>query len=304
MRMISAEQAEGKLTWLAMMEALVQGHQLPRASLGDNFSYRGDDTLLTRSCWVDGLGAGVKAAVLVPSNVKRNQAVINGGMMLFNDLTGEMEALIDFDLITKWKTATDSLLGAKLLARANSKRILIVGAGKVADSMISAYASLFPDAHFSIFNRTESSARALVAKWERAVSIEAVSKLDVAVESSDIISTATMSSEALVKGDWLQAGQHLDLIGAYRSDMRELDDIGMQRARIFVDCRDTTIEHIGEIKMPIASGAICEADILADLYDLIAGESGRQNETDITLFKNGGGAHLDLMIARAILSLV
>ena len=81
--------------------------------------------------------------------------------------------------------------------------------------------------------------------------------------------------------------------------MREVDDLALQRARLFVDSRATTIHHIGEIMEPLASGAITEADILADFYDDPA-LYARRSRDEITIAKNGGGAHLDLMTARFI----
>jgi ornithine cyclodeaminase len=109
-----------------------------------------------------------------------------------------------------------------------------------------------------------------------------------------------MATEPLIKGEWLRPGQHLDLIGAYRPGMREADDIALQRARIFVDSRMTTIGHIGEIQNPIDRGIISADAIVADYYDIAAGLWTWQ-PNEITLFKNGGGAHLDLMTARYIL---
>jgi len=103
----------------------------------------------------------------------------------------------------------------------------------------------------------------------------------------------------VIKGEWLRAGQHVDVIGAYRPDMREVDDTALTRSRIFVDSFDTTVDHIGELKIPLAKGVIHKTDILADYYSPDAFK--RQNDDDITLFKNGGGAHLDLMTAKHIL---
>ena len=103
----------------------------------------------------------------------------------------------------------------------------------------------------------------------------------------------------MLKGDWFKPGLHIDLIGAYRPDMREVDDAALQRARVFVDSRETTIGHIGELKIPIASGAFNADDVIADFYQL--DQFKRQGVDDITLFKNGGGAHLDLMTSRYIL---
>ena len=67
----------------------------------------------------------------------------------------------------------------------------------------------------------------------------------------------------MLLGAWLQEGQHVDLIGAYRPDMREADDQALQRARVFVDSFDTTLDHIGELKIPLASGALSRADVQA-----------------------------------------
>ncbi|MBV1902740.1 MAG: ornithine cyclodeaminase, partial [Marinosulfonomonas sp.] len=129
----------------------------------------------------------------------------------------------------------------------------------------------------------------------------ATDDLEAAVREADIVSVATMTTAPLIRGEWLQPGQHIDLIGAYTPDMREADDLALQRARIFVDSRDTTINHIGELLIPLSQGVISKADILADFYDLSGGGFARQTDEEITLFKNGGGAHLDLMTGRYIL---
>jgi ornithine cyclodeaminase len=125
--------------------------------------------------------------------------------------------------------------------------------------------------------------------------------LEAAVRGADVICTATMSTEPLIKGAWLQPGQHLDLIGAYNPKMREVDDTAMQRARLFVDARATTLHHIGELMEPLKSGAITEADVVADFYDLASGAYARRSEDEITIAKNGGGAHLDLMTSAYVL---
>jgi ornithine cyclodeaminase len=108
-----------------------------------------------------------------------------------------------------------------------------------------------------------------------------------------------MASAPVVLGAWLQPGQHLDLIGAYNPRMREVDDLAMQRASVFVDSRATTIHHIGELIDPLATGAITEADVLADFYQPALYQ--RTSDDQITIAKNGGGAHLDLMTAAYVL---
>ena len=124
--------------------------------------------------------------------------------------------------------------------------------------------------------------------------------LEAAVAAADIIGSATMSTEPLIRGAWLRPGQHIDLVGAYRPDMREVDDDALKRARLFVDSFDTTVGHIGEIDIPLKSGVISRSDIIADFYDLDAFQ--RHSDDEITICKNGGGAHLDLMTSRYILA--
>ncbi|MEF3048869.1 ornithine cyclodeaminase family protein [Pseudotabrizicola sp. L79] len=285
---VIGKEAEALMTWAGLTAAIEAGHRRPRAEIKDMFLYRGGDTLLNRAAWIDGLAQLVKVATVFPGNAAAGQPTINGAVTLYDDQTGMLKALIDFHLVTKWKTAGDSLLSARRLARKDARRILLVGAGTVARSMIDAYSSAFPAARFTVWSRTRASAEAM----GQAVAED----LEAAVKAADIICTATMATTPLIKGDWLQPGQHLDLIGAYKPGMREVDDTAMARARLFVDSRATTLHHIGELIEPLASGAIAEADVIADFYDDPALYARRSDE-EITIAKNGGGAHLDLMTA-------
>jgi ornithine cyclodeaminase len=298
---IGFEKMDKILQWQDVTDAMLAGHLLPKASISDGLAYRKDDTLLSRSAWIDGLGVLVKAATIVPENTAKGIPMVNGGVMLFDDETGRLEALVDFHLVTKWKTAADSLLGAKLLARTDSRDILMVGAGTVSRNMVSAYASVFEGARFTIWNRSPENAAKMVAELSGEYDVSQATDLASAVSRADIINCATMSTDPVIDGAWLQDGQHINLIGAYRPDMREVNDLTLQKVKIFVDSRETTINHIGELKIPIASGVISENDVLADYYDIASGAFPKGNSRDITLFKNGGGAHLDLMTAKLIL---
>jgi len=168
----------------------------------------------------------------------------------------------------------------------------------VGHALRDAYGTAFPDARFTIWNRSPDAATKMGREFPDTT---ATSDLENAVRAADIVTSATMSTAPLIKGEWLQAGQHIDLIGAYRPDMREVDDAALKRARIFVDSFDTTIGHIGELMIPLASGAITHEDVIADYYNLANGTFRRNDDAEITLFKNGGGAHLDLMVSRYIL---
>jgi ornithine cyclodeaminase len=290
--------AEGEvgLDWLALTRAIADGHTRPRAQVADVLLYRGKDTLLNRSAWIDGLGLAVKVCTIFPGNAAQGQPMIGGAVNLCSDQDGTLEAILDFHLVTKWKTAGDSLLAATRLARKDSRNILIVGAGTVGRSLLSAYGAAFPDARFTLWNRSPAAAMAFQKEYP-AVTI--APDLESAVRAADIVTVATMSNAPLIRGDWLQPGQHVDLIGAYTPAMREADDTAILRSRVFCDNRDTVINHIGELMDPIRDGIIAPDHVIADYYDLPS--LVRHSDDEITLFKNGGGAHLDLMVSRYIL---
>lgn len=288
-------EGEANLNWLDLCEAFKAGHRLPKAEIGDTFLYRDPDTLLSRAAWINGMGSAVKTATIFPGNPPE-RPMINGGVNLYSDSNGALEAIVDFHLVTKWKTAGDSLYAATMLARPESDVILIIGAGTVGRSLFEAYSAAFPKARFTLWNRTRANAETMAKECP---GMEVMGDLETAVKGADIIVSATMSKEPILHGAWLQPGQHIDLIGAYRPDMREADDAALQRARVFVDSFDTTIGHIGEIEIPLQSGAIGRADLVADFYT--PEKFTRGSAEEITLCKNGGGAHLDLMTSRYIL---
>ena len=294
--MIPYAEADELLDWIALTDALAAGHDLPKALVEDVFLYSDNNTLLNRSAWIKGMGLAVKCATIFPDNRKSGKAMIGGAVNMFSGEDGALEAILDFHLVTKWKTAADSLLAARRLARPDSSKILIVGAGTMGRSLHAAYKSAFPDAAFTVWNRSPEGAKSFQADFPDVVIAD---DLETAVRAADIITSATMATEPNIFGDWLQPGQHVDLIGAYRPDMREVDDAALLRSRVFVDNMHTTVGHIGELKIPIAAGVIDASHVVADYYDLDAFVRGLDDE--ITLFKNGGGAHLDLMTARYIL---
>jgi ornithine cyclodeaminase len=294
---IVGPEVEPRLDWIALTEALTAAHRLPRAEVADTVLRRGGDTLLTRSAWIDGMGLAVKAASVFPGNVARGLPSIHGAVNLLSDRDGTLEALVDFQLVTRWKTAGDSLLAARLLARPEARQILIVGAGAVAVSLVAAYGAGFPGAEFTVWARDPAAAAAFAAQTGARVARD----LEAAVREAEIIATATMATAPLIRGAWLQPGTHMDLIGAYRADMREADSATFARARVFVDSRGTTLDHIGELMVPLAEGVLRREDVVADFYDIAGGAFARRDRDEITLCKNGGGAHLDLMTARYIL---
>ncbi len=304
MRIVGFEEADRLLTWQAVVEAIEAGHRLASPQIGDLLIGSGENKLLNRAAWIDGLGIALKSVTVFPDNPRAEppRPSVQGSVLLFDPATGAPSAVIDGGLVTKWKTVADSLLGAKLLANPEPKTLLVCGAGTVAANLVDGYRALFPSLEtILIWNRTTARADDLVAALAgKDITICAAVDLEAAAGEADVVATATMAVEPFLSGEWLKPGAHVDLIGAYTPQMREADDRVLTRSEIFVDSRQTTIGHIGEIQIPLDRGVIAKADIRGDLYDLAAGRAQRSGPDAITVFKNGGGAHLDLMVADLI----
>lgn len=302
-RTISYDDVASRFSWCDAVAALRDGHTLPQAQIGDIFLGPADGTLLSRGAYVPGLGYGLKSVTVFDKNAKAGLPTVQGAMLVFEPEHGQLVAIIDNKLVTEIKTAADSVFGATLLARPDSQTLLIVGAGTVARSLIKAYSAVMPSLRrIGIWSRRSAQSEALAQEFaSEDLDVFAAPDLATAVAKADIVSTATMARDPILKADWVKEGTHVDLIGAFKADMREADDRLISTGSLFVDSRATTIDHIGELKIPIANGVITADAVKGDLYDLVkAPNSGRQNEQEITLFKNGGGAHLDMMIATFI----
>ncbi|WP_116655204.1 ornithine cyclodeaminase family protein [Pelagibacterium sediminicola] len=306
-QLITYEEASPLVTWFNAVSALRKGHRLPKAQVSDIFLGPSDGSLLSRGAYIKGLGFGVKSVTVFGDNPAANLPTVQGAMLVFDPAHGQINAIIESKLVTELKTAADSVLGALLLARPNSETLLIVGAGTVACSLIHAYTATFPSIRrVLVWARRAEQAVAVAGDVRvQGVKIAAAADLETAAAEADIISTATMAREPVLRRAWIRPGTHVDLIGAFKADMREADDALISEGSVFVDSRDTTIDHIGELKIPIASGVITADAVRGDLYDLVGNAAtGRETAAEITVFKNGGGAHLDLMIADYIAKVV
>ncbi|MEL7274516.1 MAG: ornithine cyclodeaminase [Pseudomonadota bacterium] len=303
---VTAQDIRRVATWPMVVEAIRDGHRLPKAHIGDTFVHGGGNTMLVRSAWIEGLAAGVKAATVVPKNPDRGMPSVHAQIMLFDPDTGELAALVDGTEVTAWKTAADSGLGCDLLSREDAKTLLMVGAGAMAEPLICAHLSVRPSlTNILLWNRSTARVEALSQRLEDlSQSVEIVDSVEVGAARADIICCATMSATPVLQGAWVPTGCHVDLVGAFKPDMREADDDLHCRASWFVDSYDTTLDHIGELKIPLAEGVIDRDAVKGDLHALVAGDAGRSSPDEITVFKNGGGAHLDIMVSDALVKAV
>ena len=282
-------------------------HREEAANLSDLLlSEQGDcgttNHFMVRAGWQHGHALGVKMASVFPGNRESDLPAIQASYVLFDGTTGTPLASIDGNELTWRKTAAASALGSLRLARPDCTTLLMVGAGAMAPHLIQAHTTALPQIErIELWNRGTARRDQLIRSLRSEFNVVATDDLQRSVSAADIISCATMTKEPIVLGEWLSPGCHLDLVGAFMIDMRETDDTAMRLGQIFVDSRETTLSEIGELAIPLRKDVLCEDDILADHYQLSQGiHPGRTTQSEITIFKNGGGGHLDLMTARYI----
>jgi ornithine cyclodeaminase/alanine dehydrogenase-like protein (mu-crystallin family) len=304
MRLISASEINSVLAWQPVLDALHRAHMGARPAGGSFFLGGAEYGLLSRGVILPGSGAGLKIASMCAENsrVQPPRPVEDAVFVVIDEATKAIRAVLDGPAITRWKTAADSGLAARLLSRQDSQVLLVLGAGPVARALVDVYLHIRPSLRkVLLWNRTSAKLLGVCAELrDRSVDAEVVEELGPAIAEADIISAATSSLMPIVQGRFVKAGTHVDLVGGYREDMQEADCELMAKARIFVDDRSTASVS-GDIHIPLLAGLINEAQIEGDLYDLCQNPNLKREARDITVYKNAGGAHLDLIVSQHVI---
>ena len=231
---------------------------------------------------------GAKLVTFYPGNVglHTHHAVI----VLFKPGTGEPLATLDGRLITEMRTAAVSAAATKSLARADARVLALLGSGVQARSHLDAIRLVRPLAAIPVRAPRNAS---------RFAGARPCASAEEAVRGADIVVVATSSMTPVLRGEWLSPGAHVNAVGACRPDWRELDDVVMRRARLFVDSRDAALRESGDV-------ILSKAPIAAELGELFAGKARRESPDEITLFKSLGLAVEDvaaaLLVVRKALS--
>ena len=304
MRILSAADVEGALDWDSLIErlrrAFRRGAEVPVRHHHEIANPAGaPGNLLLMPAWQAGQHIGIKIVTIFPDNEARSLPSVMGSYLLLDAKTGAPIALIDGPTLTVKRTAAASALASSYLSRPDCERLLMVGTGSLAPYLILAHAAVRPICNVLIWGRSPDKAARLAKRLDRPdFRVAATEDLEAAVRGAQVVSCATLTQDPLIRGDWLQPGQHLDLVGAFRPDMREADDAAVRRARVFVDTREGAFAEAGDIVQPIASGVLDPDDVAGDLFDLTRGErAGRRFYDQITLFKSVGTALEDLAAA-------
>ena len=255
-------------------------------------------TVLIMPAWQTGRYFGLKTVNIFPGNSTRGLPGLHATYVLYDANTGAPLAQLDGNEITARRTAATSVLAASFLARPDAATLLVVGAGRVGSLLPEAYQAVRPIRRVLVWDRTPVHALALVERLQAGgLDAEPAPDLAAAAAGADIVSCATLSTQALVQGAWLAPECHLDLIGSFAPDMREADDACFVGARIVVDSVEA-LQKSGDLLGPLASGAIVPTDVCGTLADLCRGAvQGGIAVGQRTVFKSVGSALADLAAA-------
>ncbi|GGH07933.1 ornithine cyclodeaminase [Alsobacter metallidurans] len=307
MQFVSADEVDRVLDPSSVADALAEAFRsdivAPVRHHHEVERHGGSGTLLLMPAWTGPSAAeaflGAKIVTVFPQNGARGMPAVLGSYMLMDGATGEPRAIIDGTRLTAWRTAAASALAARSLARKDAAHMVMVGAGALAPFFIRAHAAERRLGDIALWNHRPERAQALARELgEAGLPVRAVSDLEAAVREADIVSCATLSETALVRGAWLKTGAHVDCAGAFKPSMRETDDDVVRRATLFCDTRGGALKEGGDLAQPIAAGVITTADIRADLHDLASGRHpGRTRDDEITFFKSVGASLEDLAAA-------
>ena len=258
-----------------------------------------DSTLLLMPAWSPSEVAGVKIATVSPSNGKFNLPSIQGTYIYLDAHKGMVKAILAAKSLTAKRTAATSALASFYLSKKDASSLLMIGTGALSKNLILAHASVRPIKTVYVWGRNLEKAKAICKELgNETFLIEAVETIEEIISKVDIISCATLSKTPLVLGKYLKEGQHVDLVGAYKKDMREADDEAIKKSQIFVDTYQGGLKESGDIVIPLQNGTIKESDIKADLFELCSNKKqGRKSGKEITFFKSVGHALEDLTAA-------
>jgi ornithine cyclodeaminase len=315
MLQLDAAALAARLDRQALIEALDAAFRTPcsvpvreRYHVASALHGQRDGTLLVMPAWRTGGALGIKLVTIFPDNARHSLPSVYASYLLLDAATGQPRALLDGGELTLRRTGAASALASRYLSSPGASRLTMVGTGHLAPHLIESHAVVRPIREVRIWGRHIERAEALAAALARSgparpdLSIEATSDLESAVRWADIVSCATLSRQPLVLGTWLQAGQHLDLVGAYNADMCEADDEALARGELYVDTRSGAFDESGEIIGAIARGVIDRGAVRAEFCELAAGLFLRSSPQAITVFKSVGTALEDLAAAELALS--
>lgn len=307
MDFLTAEVVEELVTFPELIDTLHQAFLTAHVTpLRQHLDYRNpkeevDSTLLLMPAWREGAFLGVKMVTVSPHNYKYDLPSIQGIYTLFDAHKGKPLLQMDAPILTNLRTAAASALASRFLSRKDSSTLLMVGTGALAPYLVRAHMAVRPVRRVLVWGRNFRKAQRLAQKLDYLnAEVAPVEQLSANIRQADIISCATLSQEPLLAGEVLVPGQHLDLVGSFKPNMREADDAAVRRASIFVDTIEGATKESGDLRQPLEEGVITPKGIKGTFQTMCRSGKGRTNQREITLFKSVGHASEDLAAAELI----
>jgi ornithine cyclodeaminase len=255
----------------------------------------------------EGDALAIKVVSLFPTNPTRGLAYIQAAVLVFDPETGGAIALLEGSSLTAIRTGAASGAAIDFLARKDSKIAAIFGAGAQGRTQLEAACTARDIETAFIYDRDPEKAQALATEMNGkglvTRDLRVAGSAREAVESADIICTATTSLRPVFQDSDLKAGTHISAVGSYRPDMQEVPAETLKRAKIFVDSRSASLEEAGDLIQPMQARLFDESHICGELGEVILGQiPGRQTQDEITYFKSVGIAAQDAMAAQVALN--
>jgi ornithine cyclodeaminase/alanine dehydrogenase-like protein (mu-crystallin family) len=246
---------------------------------------------------------GVKVATVVPDNPSRGLPTIQALVAVFDATTGRTEAVMDGEVLTAVRTGAASGVATEALARADARVAAVIGAGAQGRRQLEAVCCVRRIREALVFDSDPAAAARFAEEMADSLGIpvralHAVSE----IRAADVVCTATSSNTPVLADADLAPGTHINAIGAYRPDAREIPGETVARARLVVDSRETYLHEAGDLVMALEEGLLPAGTVPAELGEVVAGkEPGRRDGEQLTLFKSVGNAVQDLAAASVVL---
>jgi len=243
---------------------------------------------------------GIKVISVFHGNRDAGLPSHQGVVILFDAKHGQPLMLFDATEITAIRTAAASAVATRLLSRENSELLAIIGSGEQAERHIESILLVRKIKQANIWSRNEKHAMELVKKIsdKNNIIISIKKSAQEAVGNADIICTVTSSPQPIVKGDWISAGTHINVVGSSTPASRELDTAAILKSVLFTDCYESLFNEAGDFLIPKKEGAITDGYVKAEVGEVLSGtKKGREKEEEITIFKSLGIAAEDIFSA-------
>jgi ornithine cyclodeaminase len=251
---------------------------------------------------------GIKVLTLFPHNPAQGLPAIAALVALFDTMNGQPLALMDGGLLTALRTGAASGVATRLMARQDARTLALFGAGGQALAQVWAVCVARPIERVWLVNRTSERAERLAEELRAfgepiPTDVRIAGSAREALAESDVICCATGSATPLFDDGDLRAGTHINGIGSYRANMREVPGATVARARVMVDQRAAAWAEAGDLALTRDEGVIGEEHIVGELGEVVLGQvTGRVNDEQITFFKSVGNATQDVAATHVILA--